>query len=94
MRRNKEQWQTLIQEQAASGLSAVEFCKQHQLCDKYFSLRKRQLSAAAFVPVVSQTVARASSTAGELSLNYGRCTLQFARAPSAPWLAALMQSLS
>jgi hypothetical protein len=23
-------------------LSAAEFCKQHELCDKYFSLRKNQ----------------------------------------------------
>ena len=52
IRRNKEQWLSLFQQQTESGLSATDFCKQQELCDKYFSLRKKQLLAGYFIPVV------------------------------------------
>lgn len=52
IRRSKEQWLSLFQQQTDSGLSAAEFCKQHALCDKHFSLRKKQLLAANFIPVI------------------------------------------
>jgi len=38
--RSKEQWQQLFAEQAASGLSAQQFCLDKKLCAKYFSLRR------------------------------------------------------
>ena len=43
-RRTPEQWQQLFATWKASGLSQVQFCKDHKLCPKYFSLRRRQLS--------------------------------------------------
>jgi len=45
-RRTKAQWQALIEEHAQSGLTAVEFCRQHGINDKYFSLRKQSLLKA------------------------------------------------
>lgn len=53
-RRSSQDWQTLITEQTASGLSAAAFCRTHGLNAKYFSLRKTQLTkqaAPAFIPV-------------------------------------------
>jgi hypothetical protein len=41
---NPEQWQALFGAQQASGLSQKQFCKEHKLCAKYFSLRRRQLA--------------------------------------------------
>ena len=45
-RRTKEQWRALIEAQQSSGLTAAEFCRQHDIDAKYFSLRRRQLSQA------------------------------------------------
>ncbi len=42
-RRSREEWQQLIQQQQESGLKASEFCKQHGLCEKYFSTVKYKL---------------------------------------------------
>jgi hypothetical protein len=42
-KRTREQWQELLVQQEASGLSAAAFCQQHDLCPKYFSLRRKQL---------------------------------------------------
>jgi hypothetical protein len=53
-RRNNQDWQSLVTEQSASGLSAAAFCRGKNLNAKYFSLRKTQLSkqaAPVFVPV-------------------------------------------
>ena len=98
MRRTKEQWQALIQAQAASGLSATEFCKQQGLNDKYFSLRKQQLrqpvSDAAFVPIIKSFSKDGAVDSSEFILNHGHCAIEFKRAPSAAWLAELIQALS
>ncbi len=37
--RSEEQWRELFAQHDTSGVSAAEFCKQHDLCPKYFSLR-------------------------------------------------------
>ena len=42
-KRTPEQWRDLFAAHQTSGLSQAQFCKQHQLCPKYFSLRRRQL---------------------------------------------------
>jgi hypothetical protein len=58
IRRNKEQWLSLFQQHADSGLTAAEFCKQHDVDQAYFSLRKKQLlspsAETTFVPVAIQ----------------------------------------
>ncbi len=58
-RRSKADWLALISEQESSGLTAAEYCRQQDINEKYFSVRKRQLSRTGnqFVkvtPVVAQ----------------------------------------
>lgn len=96
MKRTKEQWQALIEAQIHSGQSAAQFCQQHGLDDKYFSLRKKQLRQplpeSAFVPAtrISDTCSTGKSA---FTLICGRCTLHFNEAPPAAWLATLVQAL-
>ncbi len=98
MRSTKEQWQALIQAQTTSGLLATEFCKQHDLNDKYFSLRKQQLRQPppepTFVPFVKFVRENDKADSEVLTLNHGHCTIQFKRAPAAAWLAELVKALS
>ena len=53
-RRSKADWQALVLEQQRSGLIASEFCRQRDINEKYFSLRKQALkkSASGFVQAV------------------------------------------
>ena len=53
-RRSKADWQALVLEQQGSGLNASEFCRQRQINEKYFSLRKQALkkSMSGFVQAV------------------------------------------
>ena len=42
-RLTQAQWRTLIDEQAASGQTAMAFCAERGINNKYFSTRKKQL---------------------------------------------------
>jgi hypothetical protein len=45
VRRTEKQWRDIFEAQQDSGVNVAQFCRQHKLNAKYFSLRKRQLSA-------------------------------------------------
>lgn len=100
-RRSKEEWQELILRQVESGLSAQQFCRNHDVCPKYFSIRKKQLGLrqSAFVPVLPSKrsapetpVALLKSTA--LILRHGECCLHFDAMPDSTWLAQLVRALA
>jgi len=50
IKRSREQWEVLFSEQALSGLSAQQFCRQQSLCPRYFSLRKRLTNPTLDIP--------------------------------------------
>lgn len=43
VRRSAVEWWALFEAQARSGMTAAEFCREHGVCPKYFSLRKKAL---------------------------------------------------
>ncbi|WP_018016396.1 IS66 family insertion sequence element accessory protein TnpA [Teredinibacter turnerae] len=55
-RRSQEEWQRLIQQQLDSGLKASQFCKEHGLCEKYFSTVKYKLKQKTASPNSFQRV--------------------------------------
>ena len=101
IRRTQKEWQALFAEQAASGLSAHQFCAPRGLCPKYFSLRKKQLQgvsspalAPAFIRVQKSTVVSAApSEVAHAVLRHGRSELEL-RAVSPRWLADLLVALA
>ena len=98
IRRSKEQWLSLFQQHADSGLSAAEFCKQHELCDKHFSLRKKQLLAANFIPVIVKPKKEKMISIPEKKMSVqcrlDSCVLQFESLPDVIWLSQLIKALS
>ena len=47
IRRTKQDWLLLFEQHQQSGLSASAFCRNNNLCPKYFSKRKSDLSKSA-----------------------------------------------
>ncbi len=98
IRRSKEQWLSLFQQQTESGLSAAEFCKQHALCDKHFSLRKKQLLTASFIPVMvkpkKEIIVSMPEKKTGMQYRWGSCVLQFESLPDVAWLSQLIKALS
>jgi len=43
VKRTETQWRALFSRFDKSGLSAAAFCREHELCPQYFSLRCKQL---------------------------------------------------
>lgn len=84
VQRTTEQWHALFSAQAQSGLSQAQFCKEHGLDRKYFSVRKRQLKWGEHDTRFIR-VARAESaprvTAIEWQLHLGPLQLRIMNAP-------------
>jgi hypothetical protein len=100
-RRSKEDWLELILRQADSGLSAQQFCRDNDVCPKYFSIRKKQLGLrqSAFVPIsqsgrAAPHIPTSALTPASLALQYGRCCLRFEATPDLVWLAQLVRTLA
>jgi len=81
IKRSRAEWQALFAKHDASELSSAEFCREHSLCPKYFSLRKRQLGWSgdrAFVKAVaskSQPVSNSFSESDVVSLRVVELTV-------------------
>lgn len=98
-KRTTQEWHTLFAAHDESGASAAAFCREHDLCPKYFSLRRRQLgegsgsastAKTAFIPVSMTT--SANGVMIEIKLD-GGLQLHVPLAVSPQWLGALLQQL-
>lgn len=102
-RRSNEQWRELFSQHDTSGVSAVVFCQQHNLCPKYFSLRRKQLMKnngeveTGFVRAqVKQETKRQPSDviATSLIIQCNAGQLVFGTLPQPGWLAQLLKALT
>jgi hypothetical protein len=93
--------QELIIRQAESGLSAQQFCRDNNVCPKYFNIRKKQLGLrqSAFVPVLQSKrftpeIPAPTLKSTSLVLRHGECCLHFEAMPDSTWLAQLVRGLA
>ena len=88
--------QTIIQQQEASGLSVVDFCKQHQLNSKYFYARRRSglLKKKSNLPVPFIKVSKAPTDNTAMALQVGDIRLSLPANTEPEWLAQLLKALS
>lgn len=101
-KRSEEQWRELFEQQEGSGVSAAVFCKQNELCPKYFSLRRKQLAKAGKeesgfvrVKVKPETTRDASGAkAAVLTLRCNAGQLSFGTLPPPQWLAQVLRELA
>ena len=96
VRRSKSEWFELFEAHEQSGLTAAEFCRQHQLCAKYFSLRKQQLGwptkpANALLPVVIES--EKVRVPDSLRLTLGDIALSIPGDVSPAWVSQLIKAL-
>ena len=95
-RRSSQEWQTIIEQQEASGLSVADFCQQQQFNCKYFHTRKRawlkrqqRQPAASFIKLNKPV-----PNAALISLQFGESTLSLPANTEPDWLAQLFKALS
>ena len=94
--RTRAQWQALFQHHQKSGLSSSEFCKQNNLCPKYFSLRKKQLGFPDAPPFVALQIEAPTPVIQKqnpaLTFALGPCHLHFETLPPVEWLSAFLKA--
>lgn len=92
-RLTQDQWRALIKEQAASGQTAMAFCAERGIDNKYFSTRKSQLSkpstTSGFVAVTTKPADNQS-----IQLIAGAIQLRIPTSVSAQWLADVIKALA
>lgn len=101
-RKSPAEWQALVTEQQASGLSVAAFCLKHGLVDKTFYNQRNKLGRAprstdgpkpGFVQVRPVPVTLNASS-GSVVLHHRHSRLELSTTVSPGWLAELMQALS
>ena len=95
-RRSSQEWQTIIEQQEASGLSVADFCQQHQFDCKYFHARKRSLLKRQQRKLTTSfvKVSKPVPNGVMMSLQCGEATLSLPANTEPDWLAQLFKALS
>ena len=96
IRLSKQQWQTLLDQQAGSGLSVAAFCRDNNLSAKNFYNQRSNRARRA--PGQAQSFVRAqlepqSRDVGEITLRVGKNQLHIPASIPPQWLADLMVAL-
>lgn len=92
-RRSKSQWLSLIQEFEQSGLSQVQFCAEHGLNPKYFSLRRAKLRASDHKTAFIEAVPAKALLPDHVTIHYGPVSIQVS-ADSVQSIAQLVKALA
>ena len=93
-RRSREQWQALVDEQNSSGLTAADFCKQHNINEKYFSTVKHKLKhPSATAPSGFTRVKPTHPLASVLNISYGNVQLSIPVTVEPGGLARFVQAM-
>lgn len=92
-RLTQAQWRALIDEQAASGQTAMAFCTERGIDNKYFSTRKKQLATQSaesrFVAITTKPFESQS-----IQLCMGAAQLRIPASVSPQWLADVIKALA
>ena len=95
-RRNSAQWKKLIEDFQSSGLKACDFCRKHDIDQKYFSKKKNELTnnvpnPSSFVEVQLEKIS--SDNKALIILEFNGHQLNFYQYPDVEYLTSLMSSL-
>ena len=99
-RRSEAEWCELIEQQAQSGLSGLDFCRQHGLLAKTFYRQRKLLRRKGLVPVTSPFIQVQPMPAPVMPLHpgavlqYRESRLQLSAGTDPSWLTQLMKTLS
>lgn len=94
--KSQEQWQQIFAEQKASGLTIVDYCRQHQLSTSNFYMRRKLLAEneTSFVQAKLTQQIEFVSQGEPLIVNIGKATVTLPGTTSPAYLVQLLQELA
>lgn len=93
--RSQEQWRTILNEQQASGLTIIDYCREHQLATSSFYVFRKKLgiTSSSFVRTkVTQQVELITPQA-VIELTLGKAILRLPSNTSAIYLGQVLRAL-
>ena len=98
-RLTRQQWHTLITDFESSNLSQADFCKQHGLNPKYFSLKRSKFlkshsNEIDTKPFVKAKIEHPASTGSSIELTTGRVAIKLSPGVPADYVAQLARALA
>ncbi|MDC0603217.1 hypothetical protein OAP14_09385, partial [Aliiglaciecola sp.] len=100
IKRTREQWMELFKEFEQSKLLASEFCKEHNICQRYFSKRKIQLGFGGTQKPVAKNLVKLKRAAPKeiveqsINLHHGGIKIAIPPIQSPEWVASLVKALA
>lgn len=94
--RSQQQWQTIIENQQASGLTIIDYCQQHQLSTtSFYAVRKKfGLSSSHFVRAKITQQVEIIKEQSSITLTIGQANVTFPATTSATYLSQLLSELT
>ena len=94
--KSQEQWQQIFAEQKSSGLTIVDFCRQHQLSTSNFYTRRKLLvkSEHTFVQAKITQQVELMSKGEPIMVNIGKATVSLPDKTPASYLVHLLRELA
>ena len=92
--RSQEQWQSIIEDQQSSGLTIIDYCRQHKLSlTSFYAHRKKlDLTQSGFIRAkVTQQIEFETRSEENISLRVGNATLSLPSSTSASYLAQILR---
>ena len=90
--RKPEQWLEVINEQQASGLSAVAFCKNNNINPKYFSHQKNKLMPNKNAFIKATPIEQPCDS--NITIICGDVTVQLPAITSPQWISECIKALN
>ncbi len=93
--RSHEQWRTLITEQQASGLTIIDYCREHQLSTSSFYVFRKKLgiNSSSFVRTQVTQQVELVTQQSLIELTLGKATLKLPSNTSATYLGQVLRAL-
>ncbi len=96
--RTTEQWQMLFKQHDESDLTAAQFCRENDLCPKYFAKRKKDLNGSIDKSIKPRLVKlrkpKQNKHLHALTLQCGKVKLHINDSVSPQWLAQVIKVLA
>ena len=94
--RNQQQWQTVVEQQQASGLIIKDYCQQHQLSvSSFYAARKKiNLPSSRFVQAKIVQQVEITQELPTITLTIGQTNVTLPPTTSAQYLSQLLNGLT
>ncbi len=93
--RSHEQWRTILNEQQTSGLTIIDYCREHQLATSSFYVFRKKLGVTSNNFVRTQVTQQVEVITQQplIELTLGKATLRLPSSTSATYLGQVLRAL-